>query len=219
LQVEFVSAYIVQMLDRTSDNQALWNAVHASGWGRYPPEELVRFVARNFSVPQGVKALEVGCGAGANLWLLAREGFDVTGIDFAENAVTAARKRLADEGLQGDLRVADFTSLPFDDASFDLVIDIGGITSTDLQTARSAFSQCHRVLKPDGKLFSMLLASDTNAERLKRYGTIHYYTRAEVETAFADFAAVSIDTMRRTDGGGEWLYSHFLVTAQRGRLC
>lgn len=215
MRVGFVSAYIVQMLDRTADNQALWNAVHASGWGRYPPEELVRFVARNFSAPHGVKALEVGCGAGANLWFLAREGFDVTGIDFSENAVSAARKRLADDGLQGDLRVADFTNLPFGDATFDLVIDIGGITSTDLQTARGAFSQCHRVLKPGGKFFSMLLASDTNAERLKRYGTIHYYTRAEVETAFSDFAAVSIDTMRRTDNGGASLYSHFLVSAAK----
>ena len=32
-------------------------------------------------------------------------------------------KRFEREGLSGDLRVGNFTSLPFDDNSFDLVID------------------------------------------------------------------------------------------------
>jgi hypothetical protein len=37
-------------------------------WGKYPPEELVRFVGRNyFSVPDrsSISFLEIGCGGGA----------------------------------------------------------------------------------------------------------------------------------------------------------
>ena len=49
-------------------------------WGRYPPEELVRFTARRYFQAldrKAVSMLEIGCGAGANIWFLAREGFDV----------------------------------------------------------------------------------------------------------------------------------------------
>jgi len=41
-------------------------------WGRYPPEELVRFVARTFPAPAGRRAIDLGCGGGANTWFLAR---------------------------------------------------------------------------------------------------------------------------------------------------
>jgi tRNA G46 methylase TrmB len=49
-------------------------------WGKYPPEHVIRFVARNFyRVPDRkyVHLLEVGCGPGANVWFMAREGFAV----------------------------------------------------------------------------------------------------------------------------------------------
>ena len=52
-----------------------WETLFASrAWGRYPPEELVRFVARSFGdAPDraSVRILELGCGPGANVWFLA----------------------------------------------------------------------------------------------------------------------------------------------------
>ena len=54
------------------------------GWGKYPPEELIRFIARKYSHEpnrKSIKILEIGCGPGANIWYLAREGFTVYGID------------------------------------------------------------------------------------------------------------------------------------------
>src|SRR6218665_938871 len=54
-------------------------------WGRYPPEDLVRFMGRRFRAADkgAVKVLEVGCGPGANLWFMHREGFAVHGIDIS----------------------------------------------------------------------------------------------------------------------------------------
>ena len=111
--------------DLTERNIARWNQVFAErSWGRYPPEELIRFVARTFPDAQkrrGLRALEVGCGPGANLWYLAREGFTIAGIDGSANAIDLARERLKAEGLRvsppgADLKVGNFAQLPWNDA-------------------------------------------------------------------------------------------------------
>jgi SAM-dependent methyltransferase len=65
-----------------------WNKLFSDRtWGRYPSEDLVRFVARTFGNGEGKSALEVGCGPGANLWYLAREGFETCGVDLSPVAV------------------------------------------------------------------------------------------------------------------------------------
>ena len=86
--------------------------------GRYPYDAVVSFVFRYAPRDRersAVRILEIGCGAGNNLWFAAREGFSVTGIDGSATAIDYARKRFAEEGLSGDLRVGDFTALPFED--------------------------------------------------------------------------------------------------------
>ena len=86
----------------------IWERIfrERSQWGRYPPEELVRFVARYYygSNDRGsVRFLEVGCGPGAGpSWYLAREGYAFCGIDGSGTAVEMARRRFRDEGLQGE---------------------------------------------------------------------------------------------------------------------
>src|SRR5689334_7521108 len=95
--------------------------------GRYPTEDLIRFVARNFfSVPdrKQVKILEIGCGTGPNLWFLAREGFTVAGIDGSRVALEEAQRYLSREGLSAQLDRGDVTALPYIDQSFDAVIDL-----------------------------------------------------------------------------------------------
>ena len=96
-----------------------WEQIFRSRqWGKYPPEHLVRFVAGNFyGAPNrgAVHLLEIGCGPGANVWFMAREGFTVSAIDGSPTAISLAGERLASEGLTADLRVGDFFSLPWPD--------------------------------------------------------------------------------------------------------
>jgi len=57
----------------------VWEEVfRAQEWGKYPPEHVIRAVARNFyKAPdrKAVKILDIGSGPGANTWYVAREGF------------------------------------------------------------------------------------------------------------------------------------------------
>ena len=59
---------------------------------KYPNEEFCRFMGRNFfqepvSGRRNINILEVGCGSGANLWLLVKGGFETYGIDLSSESI------------------------------------------------------------------------------------------------------------------------------------
>src|SRR5512133_3839919 len=103
----------------------IWDTIFRThGWGQYPCEDVVRFVARNFyNAPDrsAVRLLEVGCGPGANLWFFARGGFDTYGVDGSPCASERAQKRLDADcaAWKGELRVGDIAELPYPCDLFD----------------------------------------------------------------------------------------------------
>ena len=106
-----------------------------------------------------VKVLEVGCGAGNNVWFFAREGYDIHAIEGSAWALDHARRRLADENLAADLRTGDFQNLPYDDASMDFVLDRGSITHNARQSVEASLDEIRRVLKPGGHFFSQMFST------------------------------------------------------------
>ncbi len=143
----------------------VWEKIFASrAWGRYPGEELVRFVARNFyDVPDraAVRFLELGCGPGPNLWFLAREGFSAFGIDGSPSALCQARARLNQEvpNWRGALVQGELLHLPFPDNSFDALIDNEAVACNSFEDACHIYAEARRVLKPGGKLFVRTFAT------------------------------------------------------------
>lgn len=142
----------------------IWEQVFKTqAWGKYPGEDLIRFVARNFYGVQNrkdVKILEVGCGPGANLWYIAREGFAVYGVDGSATAIAQAKNRLDSEcpGWKGELKVGDITHLEFEDGFFDAVIDNEAICCNSFKNSVRIYDELARVCKPCGKLFSRTFA-------------------------------------------------------------
>jgi ubiquinone/menaquinone biosynthesis C-methylase UbiE len=146
----------------------IWEQKYQDGHHqKYPWDMVVSFVYRYAPKnvdPREIKILEVGCGTGSNLWFAAREGFNVAGIDASQSAIEYARNRFDKEGLDGDLRVGDFTKLPFSSDNYDLVIDRGGIVCCGLTAAKQVISEVYRVLKPHGKfLFNPYSHKHTSA--------------------------------------------------------
>lgn len=110
----------------------------------------------------GRRVLEVGCGRGGTVALLAeRFGAEATGVDLAPEAVALCRR--AHRGPAVRFEVGDAEHLPFEDASFDAVTNAeSSHTYPDL---RAFLAEVRRVLRPgDWFLHTDLLAVGRWAE-------------------------------------------------------
>jgi ubiquinone/menaquinone biosynthesis C-methylase UbiE len=109
---------------------------------------------------RGPRVLEVSFGTGYLMSLYAGR-FQTTGIDYNPRMIETTRRRLDRLGLHADLIQADAHALPFDDQSFDCVVNTDAFTMyADPQQAMSEF---HRVLVPGGRL--VLCEYDRPADR------------------------------------------------------
>jgi len=118
--------------DKTWDNVFL-----KKEWGKYPPEELIRFIARNFYEVKNrkkVRILDMGCGTGAATWYLAREGFSIFGIDGSKTAIKIVKERFEKEKLRGEFIVGDLAKLPYPNDYFNCVVDIAAMQHNDLNS-------------------------------------------------------------------------------------
>jgi arsenite methyltransferase len=114
-------------------------------------------VANPFSMgalQPGEDVLDVGCGACMDTLVAAQmvgPTGSVTGIDMTPEMVAKARGSIAEMGLRNVTIVQGSAEhLPFDDASFDVVISNGVI---DLIPDKDAvFSEITRVLRPGGRI-------------------------------------------------------------------
>ena len=130
----------------------------------YPNESLIQFTgSRYFNMTmanrKNIRILEVGCGSGANLWMLSKEGFDTYGIDSSMEAINLALNHLREKwNVDADLRVGSFTEIPYEDEYFDAVVDIVSLQHINLEDTRLALNEVYRVLKPNGNFFSYRLS-------------------------------------------------------------
>jgi SAM-dependent methyltransferase len=100
-------------------------------WDIGAREELVSLVETGRIKPG--RAVDLGCGAGANAIFLAQQGFDVTGVDYAEAAIEKAQARARDVGVQVAFIVDDLTNLRHVSGTFDLLLDYGVLDDLPLR--------------------------------------------------------------------------------------
>jgi ubiquinone/menaquinone biosynthesis C-methylase UbiE len=134
---------------------------------RYPNEELLRFIGGYyFSVPRAdrskIAVLEIGCGSGANLWMIAREGFNAHGLDISREGLKLCEEMLASWGVSATLKQGDMTKLPYDDKAFDVVIDVVSSYCLDKGSYKNFLDEMERVLKPGGRFFSFTPSSKSD---------------------------------------------------------
>jgi SAM-dependent methyltransferase len=94
--------------------------------------------------------LEVGCNWGRWCVSAARLGYEVSGVDSSLDGIRAARHVAADLGIDAQFVVGDARSLPFEDASFDVVFSYSVFQHFTRAATVEAFDEIGRVLKPGG---------------------------------------------------------------------
>ena len=103
----------------------IWMAGDYDRFSRYMEGDARDFYER-LNVAPGCQLLDVGCGSGQLALIAAKDGLEVTGVDIASNLVERARTRAQAEGLRACFEEADAEALPFEDASFDVVVSLIG---------------------------------------------------------------------------------------------
>jgi ubiquinone/menaquinone biosynthesis C-methylase UbiE len=111
------------------------------------------------SIRDGDCILDVGCGLGVALRRYASSrSVEAHGIDYSENMVAGAQKRLAQEApeLAIEFAVASVTELPFPDRAFDTVTSHRCLMALlEWERQQDGLREIHRVLKPGGTLVLM----------------------------------------------------------------
>jgi SAM-dependent methyltransferase len=117
----------------------------------------------------GERVLDIGYGTGNAALCAARAGAETVGLDPAARLIEVARERAAAEGAEIDFVVGQAESLPFDDASFDVVLSVFGVIFT--ADPERAIREMLRVLRPDGRaLLSAWLPTGTIATLMGVFG-------------------------------------------------
>lgn len=146
--------------------------------------------------------LEIGGGSGAMAERLARSypGARITMTDVDPEMVDAARVRLASLPNAG-VRRADSTRLPYDDASFDVVVSF--LMLHHVIDWEAAIAEAARVLRPGGRLIGYDLTDTRAAELMHRLD--HSPHRLMPRGGFESTAAASglePERIRHTAYGG-----------------
>jgi len=214
----------------------IWeNIFRNQEWGKYPPEHVIRFVARNFYNAENrnqIHLLDLGFGTGACAWFMAREGFRVSGIEGSELGVQQAIGRFQEEHLQADLRAGDFNELPWPDEEFDAVIENGALCCNPFEACKRVVGEVRRVLKTGGAFLSANLSCRTWGTQsatptgyneyeslpdgpLKGRGFALLMDRPQIDELYKDFSDIEVNTASNTRNHGQNLTEWWIVECKK----
>ena len=130
-------------------NRLIWEkgdfgAVARLGW------DVGEVVVGHVGVKRGERVLDVACGTGNAAIRAAQRGGMVTGLDIVPALLDQGRALAAEAGVEIEFVEGDAEDLPFEDASFDVVLSTFGCMFVPDQ--KRAASEIARVLRPDGRI-------------------------------------------------------------------
>ncbi len=130
-----------------------WDASYQDGpppWDIGRPQPAVVRLASEGGFAGAV--LDAGCGTGENALYLASRGLSVLGVDVAETAVAAARKKASARGLTAEFAAADAFQLERLGRTFATVLDSGLFHTCDGEERPSYVASLAAVTEHGGTL-------------------------------------------------------------------
>lgn len=178
------------------------------------PQEDIPKIAKLFKRKNVKRVLDLGCGTGRHLIYFAKKGFDVYGIDIAEEGIRIARKWLKGEKLKAKLKIGSiYKKLPYKSNFFDAVVSVQSLQHGKLGQIKKGIEEIERVLKPGGLIFITLcgryskgkvrycviktarkIAPRTYVPTIgNEAGAIHYvYNKATIKSHYKNFKIIDL---------------------------
>lgn len=134
-----------------------------AGFSKSPPNDrLMRVAADELKRLERGLAVDIGCGAGRNAVPLARQGWEVIGLDLSWPMVAAAAGRAAGERVTLDVVLAPMEALPLRSHSADLIVAHGiWNLAPSSEVFRAAVREAARVARPGALCFVFTFSRHT----------------------------------------------------------
>lgn len=218
------------------ETRKAWNEKAEAGWGELgePSPEFLDFYQK-YKEELGHTVLDIGSGKGRYLAFLAKEGFDVTGLELSDKMIAAAEEKLAEQELHVQIIQGKSSELPFTDGQYDFVLSVGAIHHNTWPDIQKSFSEAARVLKP-GQLFLFQGRSehDTSQDRQhiddtgmtavdtsgSKEGIVqHYFSREELDQLATENNLAIVDepheVLRQSESDPERTRARWWVTFRK----
>lgn len=121
-----------------------------------------RIFFKKLAVSRNDRCLDLCCGTGDMTIGLARRAGNIVGLDFNQEMMQVAQKKIMAANLQGSIQLVqgDAMALPFRDQSFDCITICFGLRN--VPNAGKTIQEAYRVLKPGGKFGIIEMSQPTN---------------------------------------------------------
>lgn len=207
--------------DRWTDRGAAWWDDFYTDRGRSvpffrpdPDESLVAWHEDGLlEVPDGGRALDIGCGPGRNSVWLAGRGYEVDALDLSPAAIDWGGERAAEADVTVNFVRGNAFEWPMNKGAYDLVYDSGCFHHLPPHRRISYRTLVERALKPGGNFGLACFAagamgSDTPDEDLYREGRLSgglAYSDDDLRAIFGWLSEVELRRMlQKPDGSGRF---------------
>ena len=140
-----------------------WNERYVNGdlpWDTGCPDIYLVQMVSLWPLCRG-RVLDVGCGTGTNSIWLARQGFEVVGLDIFAEAIGIASRRAEEQGVSCRFVNEDFLHFDVGDGEYIFLFDRGCFHSIPTEKGRRSFvARAAQVLSPCGLWLSMIGNND-----------------------------------------------------------
>lgn len=159
-------------------------------WNATPHDYLVELLEAG-KLGQG-KALDLGCGVGRKSILLAKNKFEVAGIDIAAEAIKQAKENAKKEGVEVRFYNKDVTDLSFlEKEKFDLILDWSNLHGIPADKQEQYVSEIAKHAKSGAKLilrcFNKTGASPNTLGFITVMGNIMIFSDDDIEKLFGKY--------------------------------
>lgn len=184
------------------------NSRHLSVWPWSDAVSLVMRHARPAS--PDYSALELGCGAGANIPFFQRLGIRYHAVEGSATMVELLKRNFPE--YAGTIAAGDFTKDLVFEGPFDLVLDRGSLTCNTTEAIANCLAMVRERLKPGGKFIGIDWMADDHSESSKGVpdtdgntrsgyadgpfagiGRIHFSSLGHLRELFSAFAIETVE--------------------------
>lgn len=148
--------------------ERLWSQPVSYEWDSVSESVYQRLITLVGSL-RGLNIAEAGSGTGKISLRLAREGAQVTLVDYSQQALTNSQAAFEQEGLSADYLLADIRQIPLPDQSFDLTWNAGVLEHFTHEEQVRIVQEMVRITKPEGLLVILTPSAASLPYRLGKF--------------------------------------------------